>query len=140
MAARLEVTAVWRGGLATDVGARGHDVRVDEPESAGGGDTGLMPTEMFLVALASCFCLAVAWAARKRELEVPGLRVVVRAERAGTELRYSRFEVDTQAELDDEALARLVSLARPLCWVSNTLAAGVEVQYGRTQLDGRFRK
>ena len=140
MAARLEVTAVWRGGLATDVSARGHEVRVDEPESAGGGDTGLMPTEMFLVALASCFCLAVAWAARKRDLEVPGLRVVVRAERAGTELRYHRFAVDTQAAVDDATLAWLVERARPLCWVSNTLAAGVEVEYGRTQLDGRFRK
>jgi putative redox protein len=140
MAARLEVTAVWRGGLATDVSARGHQVRVDEPESAGGGDTGPMPTEMFLVSLASCFCLAVAWAARKHEREVPGLRVIVRAERAGTELRYERFEVDAQAEVDDETLAWLVQRARPLCWVSNTLAAGVEVEYRHTQLDGRFRK
>jgi uncharacterized OsmC-like protein len=140
MADKLEVTAVWRGGLATDVSARGHQVRVDEPESAGGGDTGLMPTEMFLVSLASCFCLAVAWAARKHGREVPGLRVVVRAERAGAELRYERFEVDAQAMVDDETLAWLVDRARPLCWVSNTLAAGVAVEYVHTQLDGRFRK
>jgi uncharacterized OsmC-like protein len=140
MGARLEVTAVWRGGLATDVSARGHEVRVDEPENAGGGDTGPMPTELFLASLASCFCLAVAWAARKHERDVPGLRVIVRAQRAGTELRYDRFEVDTQAAVDDATLAWLVQRARPLCWVSNTLAARVEVEYGHTQLDGRFRK
>lgn len=137
---RLEVTAVWRGGLATDVRARDHEVRVDEPASAGGGDTGLMPTEMFLVALASCFCLAVAWVARKHGRDVPGLQVIVGAQRAGTELRYERFEVDAQAEVDDATLAWLVQRARPLCWVSNTLAAGVEVEYVHTQLDGRFRK
>jgi putative redox protein len=140
MAGRLEVTAVWRGGLATDVAVRGHQVRVDEPASAGGQDTGPMPTEMFLVSLASCFCLAVAWVARKRGLEIPGLCVVVRARRPGTELRYERFEVDTQAEVDDALLAMLVERARPFCWVSNTLAAGVDVEYGRTSLDGRFRK
>jgi putative redox protein len=140
MADRLEVTAVWRGGLATDVSAGEHTVRVDEPESAGGADTGPMPTEMFLISLASCFCIAVAWVARKHRREVPGLRVVVRARRPGTELRYEGFEVDTQAELDDETLAWLVAKARPLCWVSNTLAAGVAVEYGHTQLNGRFRK
>ena len=32
----LEVVATWRGGLATDVQARGHAIRVDEPVTAGG--------------------------------------------------------------------------------------------------------
>ena len=140
MAERLEVTAVWRGGWATDVRARGHEVRIDEPASAGGEDTGPMPTEMFLVSLAACFCMAVAFAARKRDMEVPGLTVVARAERAGRELRYERVTVDTRAELDDATLARLVERARPFCWVSNTLAAGVPVEYGHTSIDARTRK
>ena len=140
MAERLEVTAVWRGAWATDVTAREHEVRVDEPESAGGEDTGMMPTELFIASLATCFVLAVAFAARKRELELDDLSVVVRAERAGKELRYERLVVDTRARLDDEALARLVERARPFCWVSNTLAEGVAVEYGHTSLDARFQK
>jgi uncharacterized OsmC-like protein len=140
MADRLEVTAVWRGDWATDVTARGHELRVDEPASAGGGDTGLMPTELFCAALASCFCLAVAYAARKHELEVPDLSVVVTAERAGTELRYGRIRVETTAALDDETLARLVRRARPLCWVSNMLAEGVSLEYSRTSRNAHFRK
>jgi uncharacterized OsmC-like protein len=140
MADRLEVTAVWRGGWATDVTARGHEVRVDEPASAGGDDSGLMPTELFCASLASCFCLAVAFAARKHGLETAGLSVVVTAERAGDELRYGHISVQTRAALDDETLAGLVRRARPLCWVSNTLAAGVTVEYGRTSLDARFQK
>jgi putative redox protein len=140
MAERLEVTAVWRGGWATDVAARGHEVRVDEPESAGGGDTGLMPTELFCASLASCFCLAVAFAAGKRGVEVPDLSVVVSAERAGSELRYGRIAVETLAALDDAVLARLVQRARTLCWVSNTLAEGVAVEYVHTSLQARFGK
>jgi putative redox protein len=133
----LEVTATWRSGWATDVSARGHAVRVDEPA---GEDSGMMPTELFCAALASCFCLAVAFAARKRDLALDGLGVTVRAWRAGSELRYERFEVETRADTDDATLGKLVERARPLCWVSNTLAAGVEVEYVYTTLDGRFRK
>ena len=140
MAERLEVTAVWRGGLATDVTAREHGVRIDEPEAAGGGDTGMMPTELFIASLASCFCLAVAWAAGKRDLDVPGLEVIVRSYRAGRELRYERFEVETRAAVDDQTLAKLVQRARSLCWVSNTLAAGVQLEYDHTSLNARFGK
>jgi putative redox protein len=137
----LEVVATWRGGLATDVRAREHTLRVDEPESAGGGDSGMMPTEVFCAALASCFCLAVGFAARKRDLEVPGLEVTVTAERVDGELRYEHFVVMTRAELEPALLARLVKRARPLCWVSNTLASGVSVEYlHTTTVNDRFRK
>ena len=137
----LEVVATWRGGLATDVQARGHTIRVDEPETAGGGDSGMMPTELFCAALASCFCLAVGFAAGKRDQEVPGLKVTVTAQRVGGELRYEHFVVMTEADLEPDALAHLVKRARPLCWVSNTLASGVSVEYlHTTTVNDRFRK
>ena len=137
----LEVVATWRGGFATDVQARDHAIRVDEPATAGGTDTGMMPTELLCAALASCFCLAVGFAAGKRDQEVPGLKVTVTAERAGTELRYEHFVVMTEADLEPGALARLVQRARPLCWVSNTLASGVSVEYlHTTTVNDRFRK
>jgi putative redox protein len=137
----LEVVATWRGGLATDVQARGHAIRVDEPETAGGGDSGMMPTELLCAALASCFCLAVGFAAGKRDQEVPGLKVTVTAERVDGELRYEHLVVTTEAALEPDALARLVKRARPLCWISNTLASGVSVEYlHTTTVNDRFRK
>lgn len=140
MAERLEVAARWRGGWATDVVARDHGVRIDEPLSAGGEDTGMMPTELFCASLAACFCMAVAFAARKRNIALDDLSVVVCADRAGTELRYERLVVETRAALDDATLGRLVERARPFCWVSNTLAAGVAVEYRHTSEDARLRK
>ena len=95
----LEVVATWRGGLATDVRARQHTIRVDEPLTSGGGDSGMMPTELFCAALASCFCLAVGFAAGKRDQEVPGLKVTVTAERVEGELRYEHFGGTTAAGL-----------------------------------------
>src|ERR687888_2761483 len=125
MAEGLEVTATFRGGFRADVEARGHAVAVDEPADAGGGDAGFMPTELFCGALASCFCLAIGHVARKRALDVPGLAVTVRAERAGRELRYARLVVSCAADVDDDTLDALIERARPFCWVSNTLAEGV---------------
>ncbi len=131
MAEGLEVTATFRGGFRADVEARGHKVAVDEPADHGGKDEGFMPTELFCGALASCFCLAIGHVARKRSLDVPGLTVTVRSERAGRELRYARRVVECAASLGDDTLDMLIERARPFCWVSNTLAAGVEVEYRR---------
>jgi putative redox protein len=133
----LEVTAAWRGGYRSQVSARGHEIAVDEPESAGGANAGMMPTEVFCAALASCYCLALAHVAAKRSLELPGLCVTVRAERAGRELRYGSVVVDARADVPDERLASLIEPARRVCWVSNTLAGDLELEYGYTPVDVR---
>jgi uncharacterized OsmC-like protein len=140
MADRLEVSATWLGGYESRVRARGHEITIDEPASAGGGDQGMMPTEAFCASIASCFCLAMGHAARKRGRELPGLRVVVRAERAGTELRYGRVEVEAQAEVPEDELAALIEPARRVCWVSNTLVHGVELGYTYTSVDARTQR
>jgi uncharacterized OsmC-like protein len=101
----------------------------------------MMPTELFCAALASCFCLAVGFAARKRDLEVPDLRVTVTAERVDGELRYEHFLVSTAAAVEPDLLARLVERARPFCWISNSLASGVSVEYVHaTTVNEDFRK
>jgi putative redox protein len=130
MAEFLEVTATWQGGYQSLVNARGHEIPVDEPERAGGANLGMMPTEVFCAAVASCYCLALAHVAAKRSLELPGLNVSVRAERAGRELRYGRLVVRAQADVPDELLAALIEPARRVCWVSNTLAGDLALEYG----------
>jgi putative redox protein len=132
MAEFLEVTATWQGGYQSLVNARGHEIPVDEPERAGGANLGMMPTEVFCSAVASCYCLALAHVAAKRSLELPGLNVIVRAERAGRELRYGRLVVRARADVPDELLAALIEPARRVCWVSNTLAGDLALEYGYT--------
>ena len=122
----LEVVATFLGGFATDVTAREHTVRVDEPERSGGTDTGMMPTELFCAALASCFCLAVAHVARRDGVALDRLEVDVEAERAGRELRYGRMLVTARADVSlDPYMAR----AQRLCWASNTFAAPPDIEY-----------
>jgi putative redox protein len=135
----LEVTATWLGGYAATVEGRGHAVAVDEPPSAGGDDAGFMPTELLCAALASCFCLALGHVANKRDLDLPGLRVHVRAERAEGALRYGSVVVTSEADVADELLAALAVRARRVCWVSNTLATPPAVEYRTTSGEGSIR-
>jgi putative redox protein len=136
MAEFLEVTAAWQGGYQSLVNARGHEISVDEPKTAGGTNAGMMPTEVFCAAVASCYCLALAHVAAKRSLDLPGLSVTVRAERAGSELRYGRLVVQARADVPDELLAGLIEPARRVCWVSNTLAGELALEYGYTPANG----
>jgi len=122
------------------VETRGHVIAVDEPVEDGGTNAGVMPTELLAASIASCFCLALAFAAGKRGRELPGLEVGVRRVRAGRELRYERFEVEARAEVPEEELAALMEPARRVCWVSNTLAHGVELSYGYTSVDARTQR
>jgi putative redox protein len=131
----VEATAVFGGGFAAEVSARGHRVSVDEPVELGGEDAGFMPTELLCAALASCFTLAMGHVARKRDIEVPGLEVTVRAERAGRELRYERLTVEARADIAADALADLVTRAERFCWVSNTLSSGVTFEYRSHSLE-----
>jgi len=125
----LEVTASYHGGFAATVEARGREIAVDEPVASGGQDDGVMPTELLMGALASCFALALGHAARKRDCELPGLRVRVVAERAGTDLRYGRIVVTATADVPAAELATLVERARRFCWVSNTFATPPDIAY-----------
>lgn len=123
------VQARWTGGLGAVASARHHEVRVDEPVAFGGRDAGMMPTELLLSALASCFCLAVAHVAAKRDVELPGLTVTVDGERVGKELRYGRLRVEVAAHAGEHDLDALVARAKPFCWVSNMLSPELEVSY-----------
>ncbi len=135
MADSLHVEARWNGAMSATVTARDHELAVDEPTYAGGSDAGMMPTEVFMSGLASCFCLAVAHVAAKRDIELPGLTVTVDAKRVGRELRYSRLRVEIAAAAGDHDLAALVERAKPFCWVSNMLASDLEVTYVPVVLD-----
>ena len=134
------MTATWLGGFHARVDTRGHEIAVDEPVEEGGTDAGVMPTELLCASIASCFCLALAFTAGKRGRELPGLQVAVRRVRAGRELRYERFEIEARAEVPENELAALMEPARRVCWVSNTLAHGVELSYGYTSVDARTQR
>lgn len=120
------VVARWEGGWRCRVEAGGFDLLVDEPPRSGGTGTGPMPTEYLLAALASCYALALHWAAGKRGFDIPELTVTATGTYDGP--RFSRLQLSVSSQLPAEQVKRLVQPALRACYVSNTLAAAPAVE------------
>jgi putative redox protein len=115
----LTVEATWEGGYRCTVATRQFRITIDEPESAGGGDTGPQPSEVFLAALAGCFTLALYHAAKKREIELPD--ITVRATGTYQGPGFGRLAVEVKSGADRDVLESLIEPAKRVCYVSNTL-------------------
>ncbi|HLK72388.1 MAG TPA: OsmC family protein [Streptosporangiaceae bacterium] len=120
------VVARWEGGWRCRVAAGGFDLVVDERESSGGTGTGPMPTEYLLAAMASCYTLALAWAAGKRGIELPGLTVTATGTYDGP--RFSRLQLSVTSAAPPGVLEALVEPALRVCYVSNTQAKSPPIE------------
>lgn len=132
-AVRRRVRARWRDGYRIDLDLRdGRFTLVsDEPPEDGGTDSGPMPSELLFAGVASCFAMAVAWAARKRRRELVDLEVSVGGAYDRPGRRYSRLEVAASSSLartDPGEFAAILRLAEEVCWVTRTIGPGVLVE------------
>lgn len=124
------VDARWAGGMMAVVRAGEHEIVVDEPESVGGTGKAPQPTDLFLASIASCFTLSLAYAASRRGVELPGLRV--RAVGTYDGMKFSRIELVVRYGGPPHVLRELVADAERVCYVTNTLrqAAQVRIELG----------
>jgi putative redox protein len=123
------VTARWLGDYRVDVTAGEFDLRVDEPVSVGGDDTGPQPTDLLLASVSSCFVLSLAWAARKRGLVLESIAVSVTATYDGP--RFSRIEIEVDLPGDVDQVEALIAAAERVCYVTNTLRRSPDIEVRR---------
>ena len=89
-----------------------------------------MPTELVAAALASCFCVAIVWAARKKRIELGDLEVQVQPHRAGRRAAPRQLRpLGRTRRPRRPSIAPAVDLAKRYCWVTNTLAHPPEIRY-----------
>ncbi|GAB3201196.1 hypothetical protein GCM10027062_22680 [Nocardioides hungaricus] len=119
------VRSTWQSGYHCTVEAGSFTLDVDEPPEAGGTDLGPQPTDLFLASVASCFTLAISYAARKRSVDLSHLSVTVTGEYDG--LRFASVHVSAEVGAPEDELASLVATAERVCYVTNTLRRGVEL-------------
>jgi uncharacterized OsmC-like protein len=119
------VVAESTDGYEARIAVRGHEITVDEPEADGGHDQGPTPTELLLASAAACYTLALRWAANRRGVPVKKLRVTA----TGTyeNLRFTSISLAVSAHFPPGEAAALLRDASRVCYVSNTLAGGVDV-------------
>lgn len=123
----VRVVARRREGFAHDVEIEGgHSLISDEPESAGGTDTGPSPTRLLAASLAACTAITVEMYADRKGWEVGALEVDVETTYEGPV--PTRFDVTLRPaeELDSDQLSKLLAIAAK-CPVHKALAGETTV-------------
>jgi putative redox protein len=133
----VRVAQAGEGRFAQLVSAGRHRFRADEPESAGGDDSGPGPYELLLAALGACTSMTVRMYAARKQWPLERVQVDLRhgkihaADCADCETREGRIDriervLTLQGNLDDAQRARLLEIA-DRCPVHRTLHSGVSV-------------
>jgi len=125
----MEVQAVWKKSYQVEVKARQFQVPIDEAPEFHGEDTGMMPTELFLCSLASCFCLALVFVAKKKRIEVNDMCVNVKGKKDLKNFLFSSLIVEVESSLSPQTLEGVISLAKKYCFVSNTVSKSCPIEY-----------
>jgi uncharacterized OsmC-like protein len=125
----IEAKAEWKKNYQVRVSVREFEVDVDEPPQYHGEDTGMMPTELFISSLASCFCLALVFVAKKKRVQITDMRVDVSAEADTKNFRYSRLIVKVGSSIANSVLEEMIVQAKKYCYVSNTISQSCPVEY-----------
>jgi putative redox protein len=79
------------GGMRFAAQVRSHRIVVDQPERAGGADSGPMPLELLGVALGTCIALYVQQFLQARDLPYEGMHVEVEQHKAAHPSRIATF-------------------------------------------------
>ena len=120
-----DVVSVSVAGYEARVTVRGHELTVDEPAEDGGKDTGPTPTELLLASLASCYTLALRWAAKHRNLPLGDIKVTANGSYDG--LKFGRIRLEVRGDLPPGEEAALLRDATRVCYVSNTLTPATPI-------------
>jgi putative redox protein len=122
------VYTTWDGGMRAVTRAGGFQIVVDEPESAGGTNTGPQPTDVLLASISSCFVLAMAFVAKKRGVELAGLGAEAVGVYDGP--KFVRISVRVTSDSPQEVLEQLMPDAERLCYVTNTFRHPPDITIG----------
>jgi len=133
----FKASAHLQEGVAVNVRARDFEIRIDEPKSLGGTDTGMNPIEALLGSLAACQSIVARVYARKFDIRLDDFRVEVEGDidldgffdksdvrRGYSDIRYT-FHIKTDAPR--ERVEEFVAYLEKQCPVGDTLAAPVNL-------------
>ena len=134
MPSERTVRASWLGAWRCDVTAGDFQIAVDEPLSVvGGTNAGPQPTDLLLASISSCFTLAVAHTARKRDIALSDIQVDVTGTYDGPS--FSEIRIDAALDCSPDQLDGLLRGAERVCYVTNTLRGGVPLIVRGTATD-----
>lgn len=127
--ARAPMVITHEGGLRFAADVRSHRIVVDQPQRAGGDDTGVMPIELLGVSLGTCIALYVQQFCQTRGIATEGMRIELQQYGAANPGRIGEFDVKVvlPTELPAQYAEMLERVARS-CPAHNTFEHGAKVK------------
>jgi putative redox protein len=122
----LRIVARRRQGYAHDIEVDGHALRVDEPQEAGGENSGPRPTTLLGASLAGCIAITVEMYAQRKGWDVGEVEVDVEMSYEGPVPNDFAVGLKLPAHLDAEQKRRLLVIATK-CPVHKVLAGEAHV-------------
>jgi uncharacterized OsmC-like protein len=123
------VRAKHRSGFQFELASAENEILSDQWEDYGGEGAGPMPSELFLWSVGACFGQSMVYVAGKMRRVLPGLRLEVDGVKAKEVFRYGSITVRAMADCEPELLAKVVSLAKKYCFVTNSLSESVTLTF-----------
>lgn len=130
-------------GFVQEITVGPHRVIADEPESAGGTDTGVSPYDLLISALGACTSMTVSLYAKRKQWPLEAVTVTLRHSKIHasdcedcetTTGMLDRIERDItlHGDLSEEQRGRLLEIANK-CPVHKTLTSEIDI---KTRLEG----
>ena len=126
---RAPMVITHEGGLRFAAQVRSHRIVTDQPEHAGGEDSGPSPVELLGVSLGSCIAFYVQQFCHARGLPYEGMQVEVEQRGEKNPARVGEFVVRVVMpdELPEQYLPMLERVVRS-CPAHNTLTDGASIK------------
>ena len=126
------------GKVAVEAQSRNFTIRIDEPKTSGGEDTGMSPVEALLCSLGACQVVAATVFARQMRLDLEDIWVEVEGDMdsAGmmgyTDFRPGyeriRFVFHVKTDASPAKVQALIDLVEQRCPVGDSLKNGVPME------------
>ncbi len=129
MGPMVEITVQYEGDLhcVASHGPSGSKIATDAPvDNQGRGET-FSPTDLVAAALGSCMATIMGILAKRKELDLEGLKITVRKEMTAAPRRIAKLTTDIYIPLPEAHPAReLIENAALTCPVHRSLLAEIE--------------
>lgn len=134
------VTASLKHKFQTTIYMDKHELSSDEPESAGGDDSGPNPYDLLLASLGACTAMTVQWYAERKKLDITRCEVTLKYDRIHAKdckeceqtdplkrIEHVVREVEIGGDFSAETRERLRTIPGK-CPVSRTLKNGLVIE------------
>lgn len=111
------------GGLRVDANLRGHKIRTDQPQMAGGEDSAPSPFELFLGSIATCAGIYALGFCNSKNISTEGMSISMNLERDNSTGLVSEISLDLKTPEDfPEKYKNAIIKSMELCTVKKHLA------------------